>query len=964
MKAINWVSLNVRRLRRGALIISCVAAGAGTAQATQPPRLGEVETLKMQGKWDQRVSAARALGNDRVSEELAAHAADKIFRARLQTFGFTPSEIEGVAPAPPPGRRGMPTTGSPKMLTVLLSFPDELPPANPSVANITLNMYGAGSTEAQTSYFPLESLNRYYYRASQGLLDIGGTVLNWYRMPNPRDSYTPVDDQPNKARIFQMLTNALQYYDASQNFAQFDNNGDNVIDIVNIIWTGAPGAWSSFWWGYKWNFSGVSGVDTVRFDGKTLMDFTWQWLAKRGTTDGDYDPKVMIHETGHSLGLPDYYDYNGSVGPDGGVGGLDMMDANRGNHNAFSRWMLDWITPIVVGSGAPTLQGLLAGGDTTLNTNKAVVVFPNAATTPFGEFFLVENRHRVGNDSAAPLATPMPSDGLLIWHVDGTLAAGGNDFMYDNSYTSRKLLRLMEADGLEEIETGMSADAGDYYNAGDVFNPDSTPDSYAYDGTDTSVSVTNISANAVVMTALIGFEGVATVAKPVFTPPAGTYNTLVNVSIQCLTPGATVHYTTDGSTPTAASPIYGSPIALTTNTTIKAIGTLALYDDSPVSTASYSFVVATPTLSPRGGVFADPVTVTASCATPSAVIRYTTDGTPPTAASPIFPASLNLSTDTTVSARAFRGGFADSGIVTEKYRFITAPYLTDGVAKTGVAGPLGSMNYFRIDVPPNQVRLMFKTWGGVGDSDMYVRFGTPPELNAFDFRPLRSGTAESVTINLPAAGTWYVMLHAYKPYSGVSLLADYFPPTSRVATPVIKPAAGTYYAPVNVTMSCATGGATIRWTDDGTPPGPNSFLYTGTVVLSTNTTIRAAAFKPGMLNSLPATANYIITNPTITTLPDGVPQTGLTGAAGSKRYFKIAVPAGRSKLLIKTYGGSGDCDLYVRFGSSPTLSSWNYRPCKMGNLETVDINSPAAGEWHIMVYGFRSYANVGLLADY
>ena len=91
---------------------------------------------------------------------------------------------------------------------------------------------------------------------------------------------------------------------------------------------------------------------------------------------------------------------------------------------------------------------------------------------------MVQNRHKTGNDDQWFLSS---GDGMLIWHVDARLA-GGVTFMYDNSYTAHKLLRLMEADGLEEIESGSSADAEDYYLPEDGFSAGSTPDSASYYG--------------------------------------------------------------------------------------------------------------------------------------------------------------------------------------------------------------------------------------------------------------------------------------------------------------------------------------------------------------------------------------------------------------------------------------------------------------------------------------------------
>jgi len=124
----------------------------------------------------------------------------------------------------------------------------------------------------------------------------------------------------------------------------------------------------------------------------------------------------------------------------------------------------------------------------------------------FGEFFMVQNRFRSGNDTG--LFTG--SDGLVVWHVDARLNAWGSDFLYDNSYTDHKLLRLMEADGLEEIETfSASADAGDYYKAGASFGPLTVPDTSRYEGTPTSVLMTSVTGSTTPMGVTVVFEDAA-----------------------------------------------------------------------------------------------------------------------------------------------------------------------------------------------------------------------------------------------------------------------------------------------------------------------------------------------------------------------------------------------------------------------------------------------------------------------
>ena len=101
-----------------------------------------------------------------------------------------------------------------------------------------------------------------------------------------------------------------------------------------------------------------------------------------------------------------------------------------------------------------------------------------------------------------------------------------------------------------------------------------------------------------------------------------------------------------------------------------------------------------------------------------------------------------------------------------------------------------------------------------------------------------------------------------------------------------------------------------------------------------------------------------------TVLTPSVPVANLSGWQGSESRYKVTVPPGASSLTIQTYGGTGDCDLYVAFGFLPTLDQWQYRPYGAGNNKTVTITNPAAGEWHIMLEGYNSYSGVTLQASY
>ena len=83
------------------------------------------------------------------------------------------------------------------------------------------------------------------------------------------------------------------------------------------------------------------------------------------------------------LGIDDYYDYDDSKGVDGGIGGGDMMDANVGDHNAFTKLLLGWVDPYVVtGNCSLTLSSFGASGD-------CVMICKNKAD-PFSEYYIID----------------------------------------------------------------------------------------------------------------------------------------------------------------------------------------------------------------------------------------------------------------------------------------------------------------------------------------------------------------------------------------------------------------------------------------------------------------------------------------------------------------------------------------------------------------------------------------------
>jgi immune inhibitor A len=123
------------------------------------------------------------------------------------------------------------------------------------------------------------------------------------------------------------------------------------------------------------------------------------------------------------------------------------------------------------------------------------------------EYYLIENRQLTGYDGS------LPGSGLLIWHID--------DSIYGNTDEFHPKIKLIQADGADQLQTGWNqGDAGDAYpglSNNTIFNSTSHPNSKAYSGSDTYVSVTEIPSASASMRFKI-------TVKPINQPPTGDFD--------------------------------------------------------------------------------------------------------------------------------------------------------------------------------------------------------------------------------------------------------------------------------------------------------------------------------------------------------------------------------------------------------------------------------------------------------
>ena len=274
---------------------------------------------------------------------------------------------------------GCPTTGSPAVLVIPVDFSDRTASSlGYSIENIKNVFYQNGEND----YF---SVYDYYYISSYGQLMLDITVLDsWFRPSNTSTYYanrtTNYDGEDVLIGDQMIMDEALAYLEGIMDLSRFDSDSNGVIDAIVLVTTLEIDADTDFYWAYRyWNIYTDSNDHYYEYDGVSANDYLWApylFMHEDMDKDDDYsntgilNPYTFIHEFGHVLGIDDYYDtaYVGSP-----LDGYDIMDSMMGDHNAYTKFNLGWITSsrlVVTGTGITvTLEAFGENGDTIILAN-------------------------------------------------------------------------------------------------------------------------------------------------------------------------------------------------------------------------------------------------------------------------------------------------------------------------------------------------------------------------------------------------------------------------------------------------------------------------------------------------------------------------------------------------------------------------------------------------------------------
>lgn len=361
-------------------------------------------------------------------------------------------------------KASFPLSGSPKLLVVLVDFSDRPFTTQHSYWDSIAGVAGATSAGATGS------LRDYYYDNSMGVMDLDVTVVGPYRMPQALSFYGR-NQNGGDANVYRLVSDAVRIIDTAVDFSLYDNDNNDTLDNIHIIFAGIPESTSGEA-NAIWPHKSILYNLRVEVDGVRVYTYSCSGEKKSaGMADGI---GAMCHEFGHVLGLPDFYDTDGDTGNGDGVGLGNFSLMHGGCYNNDSR------TP----SGLSSIEREILNWHThTTLTDPAVITIGNLADSNVSykittynarEYYIIDNRQRSGWDAYNP------DGGMLIYHVDKNVA-GWNL----NGYNSNQLNTNPTHQGCYIVSA--NGDSSNYsmttaypLTTNDRFTPRTTPSSWTW----------------------------------------------------------------------------------------------------------------------------------------------------------------------------------------------------------------------------------------------------------------------------------------------------------------------------------------------------------------------------------------------------------------------------------------------------------------------------------------------------
>ncbi len=381
------------------------------------------------------------------------------------------SQLREISPttAPEALPQATVTVGNYVGLCILIRFPDVADTISQQEVNNFCNLPG------YNGFGNNGSVRDYFYDNSRGKLTYTNAVTQYYTAAHNRSYYTD-ETISYGTRAQELIVEALNSLKAQGfNFNQLSSDSSGFIYALNVFYVGPTvNNWAQGLWPHSWSLAGSYDAGS----GKKFSDYQITNMGSELTL------RVFCHENGHMIcDYADLYDYGNESA---GVGDYCLMcyggdDKNPVQVSAYLKNETGWATKVT-----PITSGITA---TLSAANNDFYVYAKSET----EYFIIENRQKTGRD------TFLPDAGLAIWHVDENGSNSNEQMTADMHYECS----LEQADNHFDMEQGSNAgDSEDLFGSpySNQFSDSTSPASKWWDGTNSGLSIAQISVPGPIMT--------------------------------------------------------------------------------------------------------------------------------------------------------------------------------------------------------------------------------------------------------------------------------------------------------------------------------------------------------------------------------------------------------------------------------------------------------------------------------
>ncbi len=406
-----------------------------------------------------------------------------------------------------------------------------------------------------------------------------------------------------------------------------------------------------------------------------------------------------------------------------------------------------------------------------------------------------------------------------------------------------------------------------------------------------------------------------------FNPAPGSYLAAQAVTLSDTDPTAVIHYTIDGTTPDAASPVYTGPLPVSSTTWIETLAVEPGLDNSAVTAGNFIIGTTANISYSNGFSYAGGLTMNGTAINSDDSRLQLTNGGLYQAGSAFANTPVHI--ETFISDFTFQ--LSGGARLADGFTFTLQNNSPHALGASGGGLGYGSQDVTAAPLMPNSIAVKFDLWSNNGegyDSTGVYKNGASPTIPAIDMTPsglnlssgdtmrahiVYDGMTLFLTITDPVANTSFSTnvavdipgtIGSNTAYAGFTaatgglgtsqkiLTWNFWSnpnlgPPQPVPTPVVSLAGGLYTTPQLVTVTDSLEGTAIHYTIDGTVPTASSPVYTGALTLTNTTLLQAVAVATGYPCSNPAKASYIFpstTPPAMSEQPPMVMQGAASGA--------------------------------------------------------------------------------------